>query len=205
MKLLKIGIFSLQGDVSEHIVAMERALDLLGIEGKVGPIVNTNMLAEVDGVVLPGGESSTIYRLLRDSGMFELLQRRCRVEKMPILGTCAGMVLLAKKGDVQVASSNTNLLGFMDVSVIRNAFGRQKYSFEAMLDIVGENEPFPAVFIRAPAYDRVFGDVQVLARVDELIVLAKQNNILACSFHPELTEDTRIHGLFLNMFPGIEV
>ena len=120
---------------------------------------------------------------------------------MPILGTCAGLVLLAKEGDDEVARTGTRLLGLMDMAVDRNAFGRQKESFEAevAVDIPGPdfNMPFPAVFIRAPAVTRVWGTCRALARFEDVIVLAGQGNLMAAAFHPELTHDSRLHGRLL--------
>ena len=200
LKTLSIGVFALQGDVSEHISAMDRAMKCLGYTGRVIPIRNKDFLEEVDGAILPGGESTTIFRLLRDFKLFDLLKHRCLAEKMPIFGTCAGMVLLAKKGDEQVRKTNTELLGLMDARVDRNAFGRQKESFESLIEIEGLKEPFPAVFIRAPSYIETWGDVKVLSKIENKTVLARQGNVLASAFHPELTMDSRVHQLFLEMF-----
>jgi len=119
--------------------------------------------------------------------------------EIPILGTCAGMVLLAKEGDEEVAKTGQPLLGLMDVKVKRNAFGRQRESFEVLLKMSIFEEPFPAVFIRAPAFTRAAEQVEVLATFGELIVAAKQRNMIALSFHPELTDDRRIHHYFLDL------
>ena len=200
LKKLTIGVFALQGDVSEHISAMERAMSGLGYTGEVIPVRNKVNLMKVDGAILPGGESTTISRLLKNFNLFSLLKDRCIEEKIPIFGTCAGMVLLAKKGDEQVKKTKTELLGLMDARVERNAFGRQKESFESPIEIEGLKTPYPAVFIRAPSYIDTWGDVEVLSRIENKIVLARQRNVLASAFHPELTMDVRLHQLFLAMF-----
>ena len=200
MKTLTIGVFALQGDVSEHISAMKRAMNGLGYAGDVIPVRNKVNLMNVDGAILPGGESTTISRLLKNFGLLSSLKYRCIEDRMPIFGTCAGMVLLAKKGDEQVKKTNTELLGLIDARVERNAFGRQKESFESPIEIVGLKTPYPAVFIRAPSYIDTWGDVEVLSRIENKIVLARQGNVLASAFHPELTMDARLHELFLKMF-----
>ena len=197
---MTIGVFALQGDVSEHVNAMRRAMDSLGYGGEVISIRKERDLAGVDGAILPGGESTTIYRMLRDFELFEPLRERCVKEKFPVFGTCAGMVLLAKEGDDQVAKTKTRLLGLIDAEVCRNAFGRQKESFETHIDIPGLDTPFPAVFIRAPAYVRTWGETEVLATFKGKVILARQENVLASAFHPELTRDFRIHRLFLDRF-----
>jgi len=137
---------------------------------------------------------------LKNFGLLSSLKYRCIEDRMPIFGTCAGMVLLAKKGDEQVKKTNTELLGLIDARVERNAFGRQKESFESPIEIVGLKTPYPAVFIRAPSYIDTWGDVEVLSRIENKIVLARQGNVLASAFHPELTMDARLHELFLKMF-----
>lgn len=200
MKQLKIGVFALQGDVSEHIGAMKRAMDSLGYGGEVISIRKKRALLEVDGAILPGGESTAIYRLLCEFGLFGLLKERCVNEKLPIFGTCAGMVLMAKEGDEQVTRTNTQLLGLIDAKVRRNAFGRQKESFETNIEIPGLARPFPAVFIRAPAYERTWGKAEVLSTLKDQVVLARQENVLASAFHPELTNDFRVHRMFLDLF-----
>lgn len=186
---LRVGVLALQGDFQEHISALRR----LSVEAF--PVKDEEGLRKVDALVIPGGESTTMGILMTRWGLREIITKRAR-EGMPILGTCAGMVLLAQ----QVENWKQPLLGLMNITVRRNAFGRQKDSFECELDIKGlDAPPFKAVFIRAPAITAVAPSVDVLAKIDDKIVLAKERNLLACAFHPELTEDTRIYRLFLGL------
>ncbi|MCX6668863.1 MAG: pyridoxal 5'-phosphate synthase glutaminase subunit PdxT [Methanothrix sp.] len=190
--MLCIGVIALQGDVSEHVLAMQRALQG---RGEVLEVRRPGQMAQCDGLVLPGGESTTICRQLESSGMAEELQRAAW-SGVPILATCAGLVLVSKRieGDGKVRP-----LGLMDIKIGRNAFGSQRESFEADLEVQGLEQPYRAVFIRAPAIVEVGEGVQVLARVGEAVVAARQKSILALAFHPELTSDMRFHQIFLKM------
>jgi len=195
---LRAGVISLQGAVPEHVDAFERAFQEMGIEGEAVTIRNREALAKVDCLAIPGGESTTIAKLLK---RFDLMDdiRRMGAEGMPIMGTCAGCILLAKEGDIDVSRTGTELLGMMDMSVNRNSFGRQRESFEVPLTIRGFERPFPAVFIRGPSIERVWGDCEALSTLDDKIVMARQGNLLALSFHPELSRDTAIHRMLLEM------
>jgi len=195
---MKIGVMSVQGAFPEHIAASKRALRSLRMRGEAVPVRRLQDLDGVDAVIIPGGESTTIAKLLV---RFKLRQRVLELaeEGVPIMGTCAGLVLLAKEGDEQVERTGTELLALMDMAVDRNAFGRQRESFEAELEIEGLEEPFPAVFIRAPVITRVWGECQVLSRYQGSMVMARQNNLLALAFHPELCHDTRIHEMLVSM------
>lgn len=184
-----------QGAVSEHVHAAREALRRGGIAGKVSEVRGTEQLQSCDGVLLPGGESTTISKLLQRTGMHDLLVQRAEAEDLPILGTCAGLILLAKEGDRQVEDTRTRLLGLLSVAVDRNAFGRQRESFEADLHVEGVG-PFHAVFIRSPAVTRVWGDAQVTSNLGGTIVGARERNRFGLCFHPELTPDTRIHEHF---------
>ena len=195
---MNIGVIALQGAVSEHIEALKRALLEMKMEDKVLPIRRTKDLEEINGLIIPGGESTTISKLLDKSGISEIIKEKAE-EGMPIMGTCAGCILIAKEGDEEVENSETRLLGLMNMKVARNAFGRQRESFEITLDIKGFENPYKAVFIRAPAIEKVWGKCEALASFNDKIVLAKQENLVACAFHPELTHDTRIHRLLLKM------
>jgi 5'-phosphate synthase pdxT subunit len=184
-------VLALQGDVREHL----RALRAAGAEAV--EVRRPAELAGVDGLVLPGGESTTIGRLLR---IFELLEplRDAVADGLPVYGSCAGMILLAR--DVLDGRPDQPLIGGLDVVVRRNAFGRQVDSFEADLDVTGvTGPPVHAVFIRAPWVEKAGDAVTVLARVGEHPVAVRQGHLLATSFHPELTGDTRMHELFVEM------
>lgn len=196
---MKIGIIGLQGAVSEHLEATKRAMQKLGIEGEAIWVGGHVELDGVDGIIIPGGESTTIGKLMQMTGLFERVKRLAK-NGTPILGTCAGLIVLAKRGDEQIIRTKQPLLGLMDISAIRNAFGRQRESFEAELEISGlGKEPFRGVFIRAPAVSEVWGDAQVLAKFQGKIVAVQQGGLLAVAFHPELTPDTRLHEHFLRM------
>jgi 5'-phosphate synthase pdxT subunit len=196
---MKIGVIGLQGAVSEHLEITERAMQKLGIEGEVIWVGRPEQLDDLDGIIIPGGESTTIGKLMLTTGLFEKIREKA-ANGTPILGTCAGLIILAKRGDEQVVRTRQPLLGLMDISVIRNAFGRQRESFETDLEIpVLGKEPLRAVFIRAPAVEEAWGDVQVLAKFQGKIVAVRQGNLLAVAFHPELTPDTRLHEYFLRI------
>lgn len=182
----------MQGDVSEHVLAMERAG-----QGKVQVVEvrKSGQIEECQALVLPGGESTAICRQLESSGLTEELKAAAR-QGLPILATCAGLVLISRE---VVGDSLVKPLGLMDIKISRNAFGPQRESFEADIQIKGLDLPYRAVFIRAPAISAVGREVEVLARVGEAVVAARQKNLLALAFHPELTKDPRIHQMFLKM------
>lgn len=190
-----LAVIGVQGAVDEHVHAAQEALRRTGLAGTATAVRTADALAQCDGVLLPGGESTTISRLLLRSGMHDVLVDRAEREDLPVLGTCAGLILLAKEGDAQVADTRTKLLGLLDIAVDRNAFGRQRESFEADLVVEGLG-PFHAVFIRSPAVQRAWGEARVVARLGETIVGVRQKNRLALCFHPELTPDTRVHEHF---------
>jgi len=196
---VRIGVLGLQGAFSEHVDAVRAAFARAGIDGRVATVRRREELEALDGLIMPGGESTTISKLLRTFDLHDLLVRRATQEDFPILGTCAGMILLSTEGDGQVERTDTRLLGLMDMSVNRNAFGRQRESFEASLDIKGFDAPVPGVFIRAPAITRTWGACEALGTLGEHIVAAQQGNRLAIAFHPELTGDTRVHERFVDM------
>ncbi|RZN36752.1 MAG: pyridoxal 5'-phosphate synthase glutaminase subunit PdxT [Methanophagales archaeon ANME-1-THS] len=195
----RIGVIGLQGDVEEHAIALEKTLAERGALGEVVKIKHRGLVSSCDALVIPGGESTTIGRLMEREHIISEVKVAVEDHAIPILGTCAGMVLLAKEGDEEVAKTGQPLLGLMDVKVKRNAFGRQRESFEIMLPMRIFEEPFPAVFIRAPAITHAAERVEVLATFGELIVAAQQRNVIALSFHPELTDDRRIHHYFLDL------
>jgi 5'-phosphate synthase pdxT subunit len=187
--MTNVGVLALQGDVREHVAAL-RALGADTTE-----VRRPDQLEAVDALVLPGGESTTMSLLLSSSELEEPLAKRL-ADGMPAFGTCAGMILLASR--LLDGRRDQRCFGAIDLTVRRNAFGRQVDSFETELPIVGIGEPFHAVFIRAPAVDEVGPDVEVLAEVDGRPVLCRQGPILVSAFHPELGGDHRLHELFLN-------
>jgi 5'-phosphate synthase pdxT subunit len=181
-----VGVLALQGGVREHARAVETA------GGSWRPVRRPVDLAGLDALIVPGGESTTIGRLANIYGLVAPL-REMIAAGLPTLGTCAGMIFLA----AGTTGGNQTQLGALDIIVERNAFGRQNESFEADLDVYGLDRPFPAVFIRAPWVAKVGGGVEVLATVDDHPVMVRQGNIVATSFHPELTGDVRIHTMAL--------
>jgi 5'-phosphate synthase pdxT subunit len=195
----RIGVIAIQGDVEEHVIALERTLAECSAQAEVIKIRRRGIIGSCDALVIPGGESTTIGRLMQREQLLSEVKTAVEDHETPILGTCAGMVLLAKEGDEEVAKTGQPLLGLMDVKVKRNAFGRQRDSFEVPLKLSLFEKTFPAVFIRAPAITRARDHVEILATFDELIVAAKQRNMIALSFHPELTDDRRIHHYFLDL------
>ncbi|MFN2594685.1 MAG: pyridoxal 5'-phosphate synthase glutaminase subunit PdxT [Actinomycetota bacterium] len=187
---MKVGVLALQGDVPEHVRALQAA-GATPIEVK-----DADALAGVDGLIIPGGESTTIGKLVERFGLSEPLRERIDAG-MPAWGTCAGLILMAR--DVVGRQSVPVSIGSMDVSVERNAYGRQVESFESDIDVKGFDSPFRAVFIRAPVIESVGRAVEVLASHDGLPVLVRQGLMLGSSFHPEMTGDTRVHELFVGM------
>ena len=175
---MKIGVLAVQGDFREHAAVLRR------LGAAVVEVRTPEQLDGLDGLVVPGGESTAIMRLARLYGLDEALREFDR----PVFGTCAGMILVDR-----------DHLGLADILVDRNAYGRQVASFEAELDVEGEDEPVRGVFIRAPRVREVGPDVEVLAKLDGEPVLLRDGTVLAAAFHPELTDDTRVHELFLDL------
>jgi len=186
---MRFGILAMQGAVEPH----RRAIEACGHEAVL--VRRPEEVAAVAGLILPGGESTTIGKLIQRFGLDEPIRELAAAGK-PLFGTCAGMILLAK----DIEESEQYRLGLMDAAVRRNAFGRQVDSFEADLEIGGlEGGPFRAVFIRAPYLTEVRGEARALASVEGKIVMAQQGNVLAAAFHPELTPDPRVHRKFIAM------
>ena len=185
---MKVGILGLQGDVREH----ERALAAAGATPAV--VKDRAALSSVDGMVLPGGESTTIGKLLDRFDLLDPLRARAG-DGMPLFGTCAGAILMAR--DVVGTHAAPHRLAVMDVAIRRNAYGRQIDSFESDLDMDGA--AFRAVFIRAPVIERTGAGVEVLARCEGAPVLVRERHLLAATFHPEMTSDARVHETFLGM------
>ncbi len=180
-----------QGDVSEHQAAFRRAGEELGLGVETVAVRSSGTVPDCDVVALPGGESTTISSLIRREGIDDEIREHVGAGK-PILATCAGLIVLGRNDDSRVDS-----LGLLDVTVERNAFGRQRESFEAPLEVEGLDEGFHAVFIRAPVVSEVGEGVEVLAEFDGDPVAVRQENVVGTAFHPELTDDYRIHELLL--------
>lgn len=185
--MINIGVLALQGSIAEHIHSLSLIKDINPCEVK-----SASDLDEIAGLVLPGGESTTIGKLIKDFGLFEPIIKRAK-EGMPIWGTCAGMILMAK----EIADENYVHLGIMDISVRRNAYGSQLDSFNSTASIpIVSHEDIPLVFIRAPWVERAGKEVRILAKVNSQIAAVQQNNMIATSFHPELTTDLTFHKYF---------
>lgn len=195
----RIGVLAIQGDVSEHVAAVKRAAAASGVAAVAVAVRRGPDLEGVHALILPGGESTTISKMLHRNGLFAPVKARAEQGSLALLGTCAGMIVIAKGGDEQVAKTKTDLLGLMDLDVDRNAFGRQRESFEMDLAVEGFSAPLHAVFIRAPAIRKAYGRATILAKVGPLGVFARQDNFLATAFHPELTADTRVHEMLVGL------
>ncbi len=193
-----IGVFALQGDVREHLRVLS------GLGARTLAVRRPAELEACDGIVLPGGESTTMAKLARTFGLLEPLRARIR-QGLPAFGTCAGMILLAER--ILDGAPGQETIGGLDATVRRNAFGRQVDSFETDLAVVGLEDPVHAVFIRAPWVEEAGPGVEVLARVEDgpaagRIVAARQGRLMATSFHPEVGGDPRIHGMFVDLVTG---
>ena len=187
---MRIGVLAAQGAFAEHIATLNK------LEVEAVPVRLSSELKGVDGLIIPGGESTSISRLMLAYDLVSEI-RNLTENGLPIFGTCAGMILLAK----EISDSDVEPLGLMDITARRNAFGRQVDSFETelVMPVLGE-KPFPGVFIRAPIIEQVNGKVEILARLNNgTIVAARQGKLLAAAFHPELTSDLRFHQYFLNI------
>ena len=187
---MKIGVLSLQGDFAEHLQVLH------GLKVEATQVRLPKDLDELDGLIIPGGESTTISKLMLSYNLMQTIREKAHAG-LPVMGTCAGMILLARG----TSDPTLETLQLMDIGVKRNAFGRQVDSFEADIAVpVLGSKPFHAVFIRAPILTTINGTVEVLAKLpDDTPVAARQGNILACSFHPELAHDLRFHKYFLEM------
>lgn len=193
--ILKVGILSIQGDIEENSNAIKESFEELEIEGTVIYLKDFHDLDEIDGIIIPGGESTVIGMLLFLKGFQTDLIKKKIQEGLPILGTCAGLIMLSNRVyDKTIGETKQALLKVLDVTIERNAFGRQHESFESELNIpyLGEKR-FKGVFIRGPAITEIGSNVEIIAEYDKKIVAVRQNNILGTSFHPELANDNRFH------------
>jgi 5'-phosphate synthase pdxT subunit len=196
---IKIGVLGIQGDIEENVLSTEEALKHQNLIGTVESVRYSESMEELDGLILPGGESTVIGNLLSIQGkVFQTIEKRI-TEGMPVLGTCAGLIMLSKRAyDRVVGETKQKLFGILDVVIERNAFGRQHESFEVDLEIpLLGRDPFRGIFIRAPIINNVGENVTILTKLNDKIVAIKQNNVIGTSFHPELSEDRRLHELFI--------
>ena len=197
---LKLGILAIQGDVAENVSSLAASVADLNEDATVKVVKTPEEISEVDGLVIPGGESTTIGQLSLVNGSQKIIKQKVD-SGMPVLGICAGMVLLANQAsDKVVGKTEQPLFDFLDIKLERNSFGRQRQSFEAnvSMDSIGISN-YNGVFIRAPAISTTSDDIEVLAKLNEKIVAIKKGNIIGTSFHPELTDDLAVHKYFVNL------
>ena len=197
---MEIGILAYQGGIDEHKYMVLETCKEMNIQCNVRNVVKPRDLNNLDALILPGGESTTITKFMNRYGIVDELREKIR-SGIPTLGTCAGAIILAKNvRDLKTGKTLSGVLGVLDATVIRNYYGRQRESFEIDLKIpVLGDKPFRAVFIRAPAITEIGPSVEPLATLENVYVFVKQGNILATTFHPELSGDTRIHRFLLQM------
>jgi 5'-phosphate synthase pdxT subunit len=197
---LTVGVLSIQGDVQENLLSTKDAIDELGIDGKVIDVRKPEEIYQLDGLIIPGGESTTIGHLSLVNGSLKAIKEKIQ-GGMPILGICAGMVMLSNTvNDHVIGKTDQPLLDIFDITLERNSFGRQKESFESDVSLDSINIPkFNGVFIRAPSVSDVGPDVEILSKFNDRIVAIKKDNVIGTSFHPELTEDLAIHKYFVNL------
>ncbi len=193
---MKIGVLAIQGAVAEHLKLLERC----GVHAV--PVKDPEALESTAGLIIPGGESTTIGKLLEQYKLAEPIRKRSAQKTLAVFGTCAGMVLMAREISDGIAGQPK--LGLLDIKVRRNAFGRQRESFETELNFHSFDRPLAGVFIRAPIVEEAGPDVKVLASLPEGTVAVRQGGLLAVSFHPELTDDLRVHGYFVKMCANIK-
>ena len=204
MSKIQIGILAVQGDVTENFLAIMASMSELGIDGTVIQVKTIEQISEVDGLIIPGGESTVIGQMSLVNGGLKKIKEKIE-SGMPVFGICAGMIFLSKNSkDKVVGKVEQPLLDVLDVKIERNSFGRQKYSFEAKISMepVGISS-FNGVFIRAPSVSETGSDVEILAKFNEKIIAVKQGNIIATAFHPELTRDISLHKSFVKLVDNL--
>lgn len=200
MSGINIGVLAVQGDVAENIMATKMAIEDLGMDGVVSEVKTPEQIADLDGLVIPGGESTVIGTLSLVNGSLKKIKEKI-AGGMPVFGICAGMIMLSKKAkDRIVGEMDQPLLDYLDIKIERNAFGRQKDSFESEISMekIGIQR-FQGVFIRAPSIIETGKDVEVLSKFNEKIIAVKQGNVIGTSFHPELTGDLSLHKYFVSL------
>lgn len=200
MSGINVGVLAVQGDVAENIMATKMAIEELGIDGIVTEVKTPEQIADLDGLVIPGGESTVIGTLSLVNGSLKKIKEKI-ANGMPVFGICAGMIVLSKKAkDRIIGDMNQPLLDYLDIRIERNAFGRQKDSFESEISMEKIGIPkFQGVFIRAPSIIETGKDVEILSKFNEKIIAVKQGNIIGTSFHPELTGDLSLHKYFVSL------
>lgn len=197
---MRIGVLSVQGDVAENILSLKTAMTQLGIDGTIINVKSPDEISDLDGIVIPGGESTTMGQMSLVNNSAKILKEKI-ANGMPALGICAGMILLSKGvNDKNVGKTGQPLYEILDIKVQRNSFGRQSESFEAdiTLDSLGIAH-FNGVFIRAPSVTEVGDNIKILSKFNDKIIAVQQNNIIGVSFHPELTKDVSLHKYFINL------
>ena len=200
MSKINIGILAIQGDVTENFLATMASMSELGIDGSVTQVKTVEQISNLDGLIIPGGESTMIGQMSLVNGALKTIKEKIE-SGMPVFGICAGMIFLSKNSkDRIVGDTEQPLLDILDVKIERNSFGRQKDSFEAQISIdpIGISS-FNGVFIRAPSVSETGSDVEILAKFNEKVVAVKQGNVLATAFHPELTRDISLHKSFVKL------
>src|SRR2546427_5536072 len=197
---LNIGILAIQGDVAENVMATKMSLEELGIDGIVNEVKTPEQIADLDGLIIPGGESTVIGTLSLVNGSLKKIKEKI-ANGMPVFGICAGLILLSKKAkDRVLGEMEQPLLDFLDIKIERNSFGRQRDSFESEISMEKIGIPkFHGVFIRAPSIIETGRNIEVISKFNEKIVAVKQGKILGTSFHPELTDDLSLHKYFVNL------
>ncbi len=197
---LNVGILSIQGDVQENLLSTKAAFDELGINGNTTQVKTPNEISKLDGLIIPGGESTTIGQLSLVNGSLKVLKEKIE-NGMPVLGICAGMIMLSMTVDDRVVGKTDQaLLNILDIKLQRNSFGRQQDSFESDISMDSIGIPkFNGIFIRAPSVSDVGSDVKILSKFNEQIIAVKKGNIIGTAFHPELTTDISLHKYFVNL------
>lgn len=191
----KIAVVGFQGDVSEHVSMVSRVFRKLGIEGETVQARRPDDIKNSSGIIIPGGESTTIYKLTKQFGLYDEIRTAAR-SGIPIMGTCAGLILISR----ETKDERVKGMGLLDIEIKRNAYGRQIDSFIEEIDINGIGR-FPAVFIRAPIISST-GSATVMAKRGSEVVMVRQDNVIGLTFHPELTGDSRVHDYFISMVEG---
>jgi len=202
---LKVGILAIQGDVQENVLSLVKAATELKIDAEISQVMTSDEISKLDGVVIPGGESTTIGQLSLVNGSLKTLKEKID-SGMPVLGICAGMIMLSNTAnDRIVGTTNQPLLNILDIKLERNSFGRQKDSFESDISLESMSIPkYRGVFIRAPAISEVGNGVEILSKFNEKIVAVKKGNVIGTAFHPELTQDTSVQKYFLNLINSLK-